>query len=265
MSLLITILESGSDVIISGSGSINTASLTAFGSTTINGRVQPINGYCQVGSGSSSSVDIYQFLSGTGPTSIGTGGFSFANTGSVAKLGIDGFNRVIWVPQGYTSGAALSSNSTYNAKSLASMGLTVGTYTWNWGTGGTADSLIIQVGNVDPTPTPTMTQTPTVTPTMTQTPTVTPTITPSITPSVTATPAVTPTGTPAATPAVTPTPTPSPTIPIFSSNTNYDVCVTCGDNTFIVETEHPVWTNQYGQSVIQMNAVELGGRNGLYS
>jgi hypothetical protein len=54
-------------------------------------------------------------------------------------------------------------------------------------------------------------------------------------------------------------------LPTLSANTDYNVCVTCGDNTFTVETEHPVWTNQYGQSVIQMNAVELGGRNGLNS
>jgi hypothetical protein len=211
MSLLITILESGSDVIISGSGSINTTSLTAFGNTVINGRVQPLNGYCQVGSGSSSGVDIYQFLSGTGPTSIGTGGFSFANTGSVAKLGIDGINRVIWVPQGYTSGAALSSNSTYNAKSLASMGLTVGTYTWNWGSGDTADSLIIQVGDLEITPTPTVTST--VTPTNTPTNTGTPTVTPTNTGTPNPTPTNTPTNsqTPTNTPTVTKTPTNTPT------------------------------------------------------
>ena len=236
MSLLITILESGSNVIISGSGSINTTSLTAFGNTVINGRVQPLNGYCQVGSGSSSGVDIYQFLSGTGPTSIGTGGFSFANTGSVAKLGIDGINRVIWVPQGYTSGAALSSNSTYNAKSLASMGLTVGTYTWNWGSGDTADSLIIQVGSSEtptptPTPTPTMTQTPTNTPTNSQTPTNTPTVTrtptntptvtktPTNTPTNTTTPTKTPTNTPTNTPTVTQTPTNTPTVTQTPTNT----------------------------------------------
>jgi hypothetical protein len=53
--------------------------------------------------------------------------------------------------------------------------------------------------------------------------------------------------------------------PPISANTDYNVCVECNDKTFTVEVEHPVWTNQYGQTVIQLNAVELGGRNGLYS
>jgi hypothetical protein len=54
-------------------------------------------------------------------------------------------------------------------------------------------------------------------------------------------------------------------IPIISANTVYNVCVTCSGDTFTVETEHPIWTNQYGQTVLQMNAVTLSGKNGLNS
>lgn len=54
-------------------------------------------------------------------------------------------------------------------------------------------------------------------------------------------------------------------IPIFSANTEDPLCVNCGGSIVNYDQEHPVWTNQYGQPVIQMNAIELGGKNGFYS
>ena len=54
-------------------------------------------------------------------------------------------------------------------------------------------------------------------------------------------------------------------IPPITANTVYNVCVTCSGTTYTVETEHPVWTGLYGETIIQANAVQLGGRNGLYS
>jgi hypothetical protein len=213
----------------------------------------------------------------SGPKSIGTG--TTTSNAEIFDISGDGFGyrynqNILILPQGY-SGQTLNGSATITGETLSSVGISGGTYTWTAFNGDYVQISAFAEPEVTLTPTPTMTQTPTVTPTPTVTaevtptptgtPAVTPTGTPSITPSVTATPAVTPTGTPAATSTPTPTPTPSPTIPVFSSNTDYNVCVTCGDNTFTVETEHPVWTNQYGQSVIQMNAVELGGRNGLNS
>ena len=52
---------------------------------------------------------------------------------------------------------------------------------------------------------------------------------------------------------------------VLTANTNYNVCVTCSGSTYSVEVDHPVWTGLYGGTIIQANAVELGGRNGLYS
>lgn len=50
----------------------------------------------------------------------------------------------------------------------------------------------------------------------------------------------------------------------FSANTEYVLCMPdCSGNTQSFEFPHPVWTNNYGQAVIQMNAVELGGIDGL--
>jgi hypothetical protein len=54
----------------------------------------------------------------------------------------------------------------------------------------------------------------------------------------------------------------------YSANTPENICVeictTGGTTTVSVAPPHPVWTNQYGEEVTQMNAVTLGG-NGLNS
>jgi hypothetical protein len=49
------------------------------------------------------------------------------------------------VPQGYVSGTVISGSMTYNSQTIAGMGLTPGTYTWAWGSGGTASSLVMTI------------------------------------------------------------------------------------------------------------------------
>ena len=112
---------------------------------------------------------------------------------------------------------------------------------------------------------PTSTPQPTTTlgPTSTQTPT--PTTTPTPGPTSTQTP------TPTTTPTATPTPTPTPTrITIISVNEQYatDFIDCCDVSGTTVPSDsyvpHPVWTNNDGDvSIIQLNAVALGGFNGL--
>jgi len=51
--------------------------------------------------------------------------------------------------------------------------------------------------------------------------------------------------------------------PSLTANTIYEGCVTCSGDTHPVVVPHPVWTGLYGESIMQGNAVELGGRNGL--
>jgi len=56
-------------------------------------------------------------------------------------------------------------------------------------------------------------------------------------------------------------------VPI-SANTENTVCVSCctsgNCNTVtVVIPPHPQWTNEKGRTVIQMNAITLGGPNGL--
>lgn len=116
--------------------------------------------------------------------------------------------------------------------------------------------------NSNPTPTPTPTQT------NTPTPSGTPSVTPSYT--TTKTPTPTQTGTPPSTPTQTPTPSPTPFYTGISVNSLYetlfiDCCEVSGTTVpSIVAIPHPIYSNSAGtMAVVQLNAVELGGFNGL--
>jgi hypothetical protein len=262
MSILITILEVGSNVIVSGSGSANTSSLTSSPvsdqGANIIADISLVTLY-----GVNTSVDSYTGLIAAHPNiGPGNGGpnYSFNRTGNnsfgISEQGDPTKVAYLYLPTGYISNSDLgTSTATYTNKSFTTLGLTRGTYTWTWGSGGNADSLTVQIGDpsVTPTPTVTSTNTPTNTSTTTTTPTVTntsspagvtatPTVTatntttPSVTPTNTTTPSVTPTNTltptKTATPSVTPTNTPTP------SNTpgvckTYQLYGGTGDTTFV--------------------------------
>lgn len=55
-------------------------------------------------------------------------------------------------------------------------------------------------------------------------------------------------------------------LPPISAGTEYTMCVQdCSGNTISVSVPHPTWTNNQGRSVILLDAVQLGGSNGLYN
>jgi len=137
------------------------------------------------------------------------------------------------------------------------------------------------------TPTNTATQTQTPTNTITKTPTNTPTVTTTNTPSVTKTatntptPSVTttqtgtaaitptPTQTQTGTPAVTPTPSHTPNY-VISADQQYAYTLEIlgsfsgGSADFSgAYAPHPIFTNQLGEAVQQLNGITLGGFNGL--
>jgi hypothetical protein len=50
----------------------------------------------------------------------------------------------------------------------------------------------------------------------------------------------------------------------LSAGTEYNVCVLdCSGNTISISPPHPTYTNEFGKAVVQLNAVALGGINGL--
>jgi hypothetical protein len=58
-----------------------------------------------------------------------------ASGGSGEFVGIFAAAGLLEVPQGYVSGRALTDSMTFNNATLASLGVTPGTYVWSWGTG----------------------------------------------------------------------------------------------------------------------------------
>ncbi len=130
-----------------------------------------------------------------------------------------------------------------------------------------------QTGTASVTPTPTQTKTPTNTPTTTQTPTntATRTPTPSITASPTGTASVTPT--PTGTPASTPTSTPTPSVTlgfVIEVNQQYEYTIgmlgsfSGGTAPSGSTVPYSVMTSNDGnESIVQLNAISLGGFQGL--
>jgi hypothetical protein len=134
---IVTLKQVGSDVVATGSGAIDLTGLNFF-NTSSGGLASILPTLPQIITGpTSGTVDSY-FGTLSGPTSFGSGGFTFASSGSgdaVGMSGVGGVQDFIIVPQAYLSGNALSDSSTYNNATFASLGITPGTYEWTWGTG----------------------------------------------------------------------------------------------------------------------------------
>ena len=161
MALYFRLTEVGSDVVFSGSGVANTAS---FGSATAYSSGSIINaGLAELVSTGGQNGTRYTGISG--PVDFGPGGVSPSpNTSGGDSMGVQGFNTNLLVPTSYVSNTQIDGTATWNGYNFASLGLTEGTYTWTWGSGGNADSLTLLIGDLPtPTPTPTPTNTPTTT------------------------------------------------------------------------------------------------------
>ncbi|MNL72451.1 hypothetical protein D3C87_1977660 [compost metagenome] len=61
---------------------------------------------------------------------------------------LDGFSGTVYLPVGYVSGSALSGATTFAGATFASLGVTPGTYTWTFGAGAAADSVVVTTGAV---------------------------------------------------------------------------------------------------------------------
>jgi hypothetical protein len=153
-SIVITIEQVGNNVVASGSGTVNLTDLTFVSQAGAVEAIIPVPAFIGMGTTittPTTRLDAYQGL--TGPATFGTAD----TTGTPVTSGsgdLFAFNAswdappsrpTLFVPHGYTSGTELSAADTYAGQTFASMGLTPGTYTWNWGTGANADSFKVQI------------------------------------------------------------------------------------------------------------------------
>jgi hypothetical protein len=136
----VTITQVGNDVVWSGSGKFNLTALTSAGSSNIGGRYNSASGAWAIGP--DSLVDSYNGAI-SNPGGFGTSQIPVtSNTGST--FGILG-GGLILVPSGYISNTTISGSSTYANTTIVGAGLSGGTYTWSWGSGGDASSLVMTI------------------------------------------------------------------------------------------------------------------------
>jgi hypothetical protein len=145
---ILTLAEQDSNVFATGSGSIDLAGLNLHPASSNAGINPPLGA---ITTGPVNGAPTLLFTGVTGPTSFGSGGLTYPNSGSgdtvgvgTAAIGVDIF-RIVAVPVDYVSGSALSDNSTYDNQTFSSLGVTPGTYVWTWGTGGRADSFTLDI------------------------------------------------------------------------------------------------------------------------
>jgi hypothetical protein len=186
--VIVTIQEVGSNVVMTGSGSIN---LNDLDFVRVEGEISAISGQAKfLIVGPDSTCNRYSGATYSNPSDFSSTSSGFIRTnGSGNAFGAAGLDNQIIVPDGYVSGTYLSGTSTFAGQSINSMSLIPGTYVWSWGTGINADTITLTIlPPPTPTNTPTTTETPTNTPTITQTQTSTQTPTPTYTPTPTVTP-----------------------------------------------------------------------------
>ena len=142
--LIVTISEVGSDVIMSGSGSLNLTGLSE-GSVQSGWGINGTLGTWVIGpSASFFGRKYFGNVLTTYPNSFGSGYTSPTSfSGDAFGVQVGSINRDIVVPIGYTSGSPLSGTATFANKTITSMGLTPGTYVYSWGT----DSITLQIGS----------------------------------------------------------------------------------------------------------------------
>jgi hypothetical protein len=139
-SVVFDITQVGSNVVITGGGTLDLTGLTKEFSTFAPTQVVPSLNTVLIGT-SDGAVDVYSGFTNS-PATLGPGGTTAASSGTGDKFGVN--DMVLDVPAGYLSGL-ISGSSTFDNKSIASLGFTPETYVFTWGAVGD-DSLTVQVG-----------------------------------------------------------------------------------------------------------------------
>jgi hypothetical protein len=143
-----SIAEIAGDVVVVGSGTLDLAGLnfveTAIGCTCI----EPFSGTLSATSG---NFDLYGGASG--PAGFGPGGAAFTAILGGDNVYVSATTGRVGVPEGYVSGAPLDTEMVFTGATIASLGLTPGTYVFSWGGQTFGDTLTIEIEDV-PVPAP---------------------------------------------------------------------------------------------------------------
>ena len=144
--MTLSIYNEADNVVATANGSIDLTALTFVENGANFSSIEP--DATALLSGEVEDLGVYVGLSG--PASWGSGGQSVATSSSGDGFLIVGLQGAIAVPEGYTSGANLSSEAVFSGATIAGLGLTPGSYTYTWGSGPDADSLIVNISAAAP-------------------------------------------------------------------------------------------------------------------
>lgn len=162
--MLLTVEQVGADVVITGSGSIDTSGFSEYGTRNdYNNELSNIKIFAGPATSSNGSIRTWSGLDGA--LTIGSASSVFTPDSSIASsfgqlFGIEadstpltlGGIPLLVLPQNYVSGSALSGTSRYSNKTLSQLGLTPGTQTWSVGSGASLQT--VQITTSVPVPAP---------------------------------------------------------------------------------------------------------------
>ena len=140
---IVTLDQVGTNVVATGSGTIDLTGLNLANSNASGAFIVPSAGDIINGPAGGVNDDLYAGFAG--PTSFGGGALNSASGGTGDRVGVDETLGQLFVPRGYMSGTFLSDTTTFGG-SFATLGVTPGTYVWTWGSGADADSFTLQIG-----------------------------------------------------------------------------------------------------------------------
>jgi hypothetical protein len=143
----ITLLEVGSDVVMSGYGGFNILDLTYVSTSGYGAGLNAQLGIFLLGALSSSSLDSYTGSTFSQPANFG-GPATGTTTGSSSagtSMGVFPANNLL-IPTGYISGSYIGGSTTYFNRTLSSFGAIPGIYIYSWGSGVNSSIITLQVG-----------------------------------------------------------------------------------------------------------------------
>ncbi|MDR3620682.1 MAG: PEP-CTERM sorting domain-containing protein [Paludisphaera borealis] len=143
--IVLTMTQSGSDVVMSGGGTANLASFVFSFNISQKALIVPDARGIVTGPTGVVSTTVHDYISG--PATFGTGGLSLATSGTGDRFGISPLSSDFGLvtPFGYVSGSPLSATTTFANQTFDSLGVTPGSYVWTWGSGADADSLTLNI------------------------------------------------------------------------------------------------------------------------
>ena len=144
--VIININQTGSDVVATGSGTLNVTGLTPiaeFIGASIASGIEGTSSEVILGEGD--GIELWQGAVGPGAFVASGSGF-FSNLESGPILGIQGVGGNLSTAPGYISGTFLSSTDTWSNTTLAALGLIPGTYVYTW----SSDSVTVNIGTPEP-------------------------------------------------------------------------------------------------------------------